>query len=115
MRSNHTSIPTTFRITAIKFKLTEKIVAQTDWKLIRYHKTTTEFNHIISMFIAGSTTYSNYNNHNLEAGTNIAIFNNQRNKLCFHFSRNSLLPLIESRDSLLSDYQTLGIGKRDSS
>ena len=64
MRSNHTSIPTTFRITAIKFKLTEKIVAQTDWEIIGYHKTTNYiFNNILSMYISGSTAYHNYNKH----------------------------------------------------
>ena len=38
--SYHTSIQTTFKITAIKFKVNERIVTQIDWKIIGYHKTT---------------------------------------------------------------------------
>ena len=62
MCSDHIFILTTFKITAIKFKVTEKIVAQTDWKLIGYHKMNNElFNNRLSMSISGSTTYSKYN------------------------------------------------------
>ena len=34
MRSNHTTIPTSFKLTAIKFKLNDKLVVHIDWKLI---------------------------------------------------------------------------------
>ena len=40
MRSDHTAILTSFKITAIKFKVNEKVVAHIDWKLIGYHKLT---------------------------------------------------------------------------
>ena len=40
--SDHTAILTIFKITAVKFKAIEKIVTQTNWKLIGYHKTTNE-------------------------------------------------------------------------
>ena len=64
MCSDHIFILTTFKITAIKFKVTEKIVAQNDWKLIGYHKMNNElFNNRLSMSISGSTTYSKYNKH----------------------------------------------------
>ena len=57
MCSNHTAILTNFKITAIKIKVTDKIVAQTDWKLIGYHKMTNElFNNSLYMSTAGSTT-----------------------------------------------------------
>ena len=116
MSSNHTAILTSFKITAIKFKVNEKVVAHIDWKIIGYHKLTNElFNNSLSKSIAGSTTYSNYNNHIPEAGTNTATIRNQKNKGWFHFSRKSLLPLINERDALLSDYQTLGIVKGCSS
>ena len=59
------------------------------------------------------TTYSNYNKHILEAGTNTATIKNHKNKVWFHFSCYSLLPLIKSRDELLYYYRTLGIGKVD--
>ena len=49
MRRDHTAIPTSFKITVIKFKVTEKVVAHIDWKLIGYHKMTDElFNNILS-------------------------------------------------------------------
>ena len=57
MRSNHTDILTSFKITAIKFKVTEKVVAQIDWKPIGYHKPTNGiFNNRSSKSIAGGTT-----------------------------------------------------------
>ena len=112
MRRDHTAIRTSFKLTAIKFKVNEKVVAQIDWKLIGYHKLTNEiFNNILSKSIDGGTTYSDYNKHILEAGTNTATISNQKNKGWFHFSREYLLPLIEERDALLSYNRTLGIGK----
>ena len=114
MRSDHTAILSTFKITAIKFKVTEKVLAYTDWELIGYHNLTNElFDNIIYISISGGTTYSNYNKHMLEASTNTATINNQRNKVWFYLSRDSLLPLIEERDALLSYYRTLGIRKGD--
>ena len=112
MRSYHTAILTNFKLTAIKFKVNEKIVAHIDWKLIEYHNMTNElFNNSLSKSIDGGTTYSNYNKHILESGTNTATIINQKNKGWFHFIRNSLLRLIKEKDALLSDYRTLGIGK----
>ena len=114
MRSDHTAILTSFKLTVIKFKVNDRIVAHIDWKLIGYHKLTNEiFNNSLSRYIHGGTTYYDYNNHILEAGTNTAIISNHRNKGWFHFSRNSLLPLIKERDALIFDYRTLGIGKGD--
>ena len=116
MRSDHTAILTSFKTTAIKFKVTEKLVEQIDWKLIGYNKLTNElFNNSSSKYIAGETTYSKYTKHILEAGTNTVKISNHKNKGWFHFSRDSLLPLIEERDTLIYDYQNLGIGKGDSS
>ena len=81
MRSNHTAILTSFKITAIKFKVTEKVEENIDWKLIGYHKLTNElFNSSLSKSIAGVTTYSNYNKHILEASTNTATINNNITK-----------------------------------
>ena len=115
MRSNHIAITTRFKLTVIKFKVKEKAVSHIDWKLIGYHNLTNGlFNNILSKSIDGGTTYSDYNKHILEAGTNTATISNQKNKGWFHFSRNSLLPFIEERYALLSDYRTLGIGKGDS-
>ena len=63
------------------------------------------------MYIAGSTTYSNYNEHILESSTNTEIIKDQKNKGWFHFSHDSLLPLIKETDELLSDYRILSIWK----
>ena len=72
------------------------IVSQIYWKLIGYHKLNDEiFNKNISKSIDGSITYSNYNKHILEAGANTATINNHKNKVWFHFRRDSLLPLIK--------------------
>ena len=108
IQSDHTAIITTFKITAIKFKVTEKVIAQNGWKLIGYHSLTNDiFNNRLSKYISGGTTYSKYNNHTLEAGTNTKNINNKKNKGWLHFRRNSLLTLIKERDALLSDYRTL--------
>ena len=116
MHSNHTAILTIFKIPAIKFKVYEKVIKNIDWKLIGYHNLTNEiFTNSLSKSIDEGTTYSNYNKHILEDGTNTKTISNQKNNGWFHFSRDSLLPLIEERDALLSDYRTVGIGKGDSS
>ena len=94
--------------------MNEKVVAHIEWKLIGYHKLTNElFKNSLSKYIIGDTTYSDYNKHILEIGTNTATISNQKNKGWFHFSRDSLLPFIEERDALLSHFQTLSIGKGD--
>ena len=59
------------------------------------------FNNSLSKYIDGGTTYSDYNKHILEAGTNTTTIRNQKKRGWFHFSRNSLLPFIEERDALL--------------
>ena len=64
MRSDHTEILTSFKLTAIKFKANEKISAHIEWKLIGYHKLTNKlFNNILSKSLDGRTTYSNHNKH----------------------------------------------------
>ena len=113
MHIDHTAILTRFKITVVKLKVTEKVVAQINWKLIGYHKLTNElFNNSLYKSIAGGTTYSKYNKHILEDSTNTATINNHK-KIWFHFSRDFFLPLIKLRDALISDYLTLGIGKGD--
>ena len=95
MRSDHIAILTSFKITAIKSKVTEKVVAQIEKKIIGYHKLTNKlFNNSLSKSIIGGTTYSNYNKHILEAGTNIATIRNQKSNVWLHFSLNCLLTLI---------------------
>ena len=77
MRSEHTSISTSFKLTAIKFKVNEKIAARIDWKLIGYHKLNNKlFSNSLSNYIDQSNTYSNYNKHILESGTNTATIIN---------------------------------------
>ena len=96
----------------MKFKVTEKIVAQIDWKIIGYQKTTNEiFNNSLSMSIDSITTYSNFNKFILKYGDDTKTTNNHKNKLWFHFSHESLLNLIDTRDALPSDYQNLGTRK----
>ena len=105
MHIDHTVILTSFKLTAIKFKVNEKVVVHIDWKLIGYHNLTDElFNNILSKSIDEGTTYSDYDKHILEAGTNNATIINQKNKGWFNFSRDSLLPFIKEKDALLYDY-----------
>ena len=64
MRSDHTAILTSFKLTLIKFKVNEKIVAHIDWKIIGYHKLTNElFNNQLYKSIDGGTTYYDYKKH----------------------------------------------------
>ena len=67
------------------------------------------------MSIDGSTTYSKFNNYILKSVADAATTNNQKNNVWFHFSRKSLLTLIDKRDSLIYDYGILGIVKGESS
>ena len=79
MCSNHTAILTTFKITAIKLNVTEKLLAQINWKLIGYHKLNNDlFNNSLSTSISGGTEYSNYKKHILEVGTNTVTIKNQK-------------------------------------
>ena len=71
------------------------------------------FNNSLSKSIAGFTTNSKYNKHILDAVTNTATIGHRKNKGWLHFRRDSLLPLIEERKTIISDYLTLGIGKVD--
>ena len=101
MCSIHTDIQNTFKITAIKFKVTEKIVTKIHWKIIGYHKTTNEiFSNTLSMSLDGITTYSNFKNYILQAGAATTTTRNKNKKGLFHFSLNSLLTLIDIRDIL---------------
>ena len=53
--------------------MNEKVVAHINSKIIGYHKLTNNlFNNNLYKSIAVGTTYSNYNKHILEAGTNTA-------------------------------------------
>ena len=62
MRSDYTAVKTAFKITVIKFTVTEKIVKELDWKLVGYHKTTNGiFKNRLSMYVDGRTTYSDFN------------------------------------------------------
>ena len=64
MYSNHTEILTSFKLTEIKFKVNEKVLAHIDWKLIGCHNLTNKlFNNRLSKSIYGVTTYSDYNKH----------------------------------------------------
>ena len=59
MRSDHTAILTSFKITVIKSKVIEKLLSQINWKLIGYHKLTNDiFNKRLSKYIYGGTTQS---------------------------------------------------------
>ena len=81
MRRDHTAILTALKTTAIKFKVTEKVVAQTDWKIIAYQNLTNDiFNNSLYKYIACGTKYYNYNKHTLEAGTNTAKSTIRRTK-----------------------------------
>ena len=116
IRSDHTAVQTNFKITEIKFKLTDNIVTYIYWNLIGYHKKANElFNNILSMSVEGSTTYYDLNNYILHDGSATATTNNQNNKGWFHFICDFLLPLIDTRDALLYYHLTLGIGKGESS
>ena len=56
MRSDHTAVQTTFKITDIKFKVIEKILTYIGWKIIGYHKTTNDlFKNILYMSADGRT------------------------------------------------------------
>ena len=91
MSINYKAILTSFKITAIRFKATKKVVAHINRKLIEYHKLNNEvFNNRSSKSIAGGTTYSDYIKHILKASTNIATIRNQNNKGWLNFSRMSL-------------------------
>ena len=57
MRSNSSAILTSFKITAIKFKVNKKVVVNIDWKTIGNHKLNNELcNNSLSKSISDNTT-----------------------------------------------------------
>ena len=77
MCRDHTAIYTTFKLKAIKFKVTEKIVTYIEWKIIGNHKKTNDlFNNSLSMSVYGRTTYSKFNKYILQAVSGTAITKN---------------------------------------
>ena len=82
MRNYHMDVQTTFKITVNKFKVIEKILSHIYWDLIDNHKITNEiFKNSLSMYVDGSTTYSDFNKYILQAFTATATTNNQKNKV----------------------------------
>ena len=63
------------------------------------------------MSIDGITTYSDFNKYILQSSATTATINNQNKKCCSHFSRDLILTLIRTRDTVISDYWIVSIGK----
>ena len=73
------------------------------------------FNATLFSLLPTDPSYTEYNRCILNAGTTAAVTKNRKNKGWFEFIQDSLLPLTERRDKLLTQYRSLIIGKGDTS
>ena len=102
VRSDHSAVIVSFRITAIKFKVKETIKKIIDWRKINGDaETNIEFNLRLSENIKKYHTYTNFNYSILQAAK-VATTTNTTNQGWFHHSKDQLLPEIELQDHLLT-------------
>ena len=102
VRSDHSEVIVSFKITAIKFKVKEKINKIIDWKKINGDaETNIEFNLRLSENITKEHTYNNFNNSILQSAK-VATTTKPTNQGWFHHYKDHLLPTIELRDHLLT-------------
>ena len=102
VRSDHSAVIVCFKITAIKFKVKEKINKIIVWKKNNGDaETNIEFNLRISENITDEHTYTDFNDEILQAAK-VATTTNPKNQGWFHHSKDHLLPAIELRDHLLT-------------
>ena len=91
-----------FRVTAIQFKVKEKINKIIDWKKINGNaETNIEFNLRLSENITKEHTYTNFKDSILQAAK-VATTTNTTNQGWFHHSKDHLLPSIKLRDHPLT-------------
>ena len=91
-----------FKITAIKFKVKEKINKIIDWKKINGDaETNIEFNLRLSENIINKHTYTDFNDAILQA-SKVAITTKPTNQGWFHHSKDYLLLSIKLRNYLLT-------------
>ena len=102
VRSDHSAVIVSFRITAIKFKVKGKINKIIYWKYINGDaENNIEFNLRLSENITKEHTYTNFNDSILQANK-LATTTKPKNQGWFHHSKDRLLPAIELRDHLLT-------------
>ena len=115
-RSYQSAVQVEFQITAIKFKVNENLKVQVDWNTVGENLETNELlNFNLFKLIPKKRTYTHFNQCITKSSQMNFITNKQKNKVRFHHSRDIILPLIETRDRILTQYLTLGIDKGDTS
>ena len=114
--SDHLSLQVKFRITAIKFKVKEKVKLQVDWTTIGENVETNDlFNVNLFQLPPKDPTYTQFNHCIYKAAGMTAVTTNWKNKGWLHHRRDILISLIEIRDEILTQYHTIGIEKVDTS
>ena len=102
VRSDHSAVIVSFKITAIKLKVKEKINKIIDWKKINGDaETTIEFNLRLSENVTKEHTYTNFNDSILQAAK-VATTTKLTNQGWFHHYKDHLLPAIKLLDHLLT-------------
>ena len=89
---------------------------QVDWTAIGENAETNDlFNVNLSQLFPKETTYTQFNQCITQASGMTDVTNKQGNKVWFHHSQDILLPIIETKNEIITKYFTLGIGKGDTS
>ena len=92
VRSDHSAVIVCFKITAIKFKVKEKIDRIIDWKKINVDaETNIEFNLRLSENMTSEHTYAYFNDTILQA-TKVTITTKPTNQGWVYHSKDYLLP-----------------------
>ena len=107
MRINHSSVRLEFMNWSVKYKTTfiKKLVI--DWKAINEKDDVNKiFNVNLRNRLQEPFNYTEFNETILRSGEDTEIINNSDNQGWFHFSRNTLTPTLEARNSILHDIQS---------
>ena len=103
VRSDHSAIQVTFKLTSIKFKVNAKKHVIIDWKKINNNPIVNkQFNDKLTEVLTKETDYTNFNLNILKAAKETATTSKQKNNGWFQNSEETLLPIIEARDRILS-------------
>ena len=107
LKSDHSYVRLEFTNRSIKFKTAFFKKPVIDWKYIKEkEEVNKKFNVNLRNRLQAPFNYTEFNDAILRSGEDTAMINNSENQGWFHFSRNTLTPTLEARNSALHDIKS---------
>ena len=104
MNSDHSAVQIEFRNRSIKFKTTFFKKPVIEWKSIKEKdEVNKKFNVNLRNRLQAHFNYTKFNDAILCSGEEKEMMNNSEDQGWYHFSRNTLTPTLEARNSVLHD------------